>query len=122
MSRFGQDDVAVILADAQACALLSHISSHSVALVRLESVFPLHNTISLLIHTTIAMSHYGGNNDDAMSRTTSVSRRQGSTMSRNQSLVRIGGILRRCVLILILNVTDQEEHGSPRAQALRHLD
>lgn len=34
------------------------------------------------------MSHYGGNNDDAMSRTTSVSRRQGSTMSRNQSLIK----------------------------------
>ncbi len=34
------------------------------------------------------MSHYGNNNDDAVSRTTSISRKQGSTMSRNQSLVR----------------------------------
>jgi len=34
------------------------------------------------------MSHYGNNNDDAMSRTTSISRRQGSTMSKNQSLIK----------------------------------
>lgn len=40
------------------------------------------------------MSHYG--NDDALSRTTSVSRRQGSTISRNQSLV---GVFRPLFII-----------------------
>lgn len=55
------------------------------------------------------MSHYGGNNnDDAVSRTTSVSRKQGSTMSRNQSLVSTpqtpGNILVQVLVCLRLQI------------------
>jgi hypothetical protein len=65
---------------------IHRVNSHFTACLSIETTY-LHYTHRRHTHThTSTMSHHG-NNDDAMSRTTSISRRQGSTMSKNQSLV-----------------------------------
>jgi hypothetical protein len=66
----------------------SHPHTHTHPIPHPYHPIPLHPIPSHLVtpKPPLTMSHYAAN-EDALSRTTSVSKRQGSTMSRNQSLV-----------------------------------